>query len=86
VKKEWFSFLFEFWWTRTNLGGVTGEGIHTTRHVTHSPQTSVDYLKAALVEVSFDKVMERFGTFFLQDLDLEHAHILGSLKRTMWNA
>jgi hypothetical protein len=64
-------------------GGVTCEEINTRCHVPHSPQASVNYLKAAPVEVSFDKVMERFSTFFLQG----STHTcLGSLKRTMWNA
>ena len=58
-----------------NYGTITSLLMHMMRHVPHSPQASADYLKAALVEVSFDKVMERFGTFFLQDLDLEHAHM-----------
>jgi hypothetical protein len=49
--------------------------MHMKRHILHSSQASAGYLKAALVKVSFNKVMKRFGTFFLQDLDLEHAHM-----------
>jgi hypothetical protein len=38
------------------------------------------YLKIALVELSFDTTMERFSTFFLQDLDLEYIHMSKIIK------
>ena len=36
------------------------------------------YLRDALRELRYKKVMDRFGTFFLHNLDLEHA-ILGQV-------
>ena len=43
------------------------------RNVPHSPVAQTGYLRDALRDLHFDKVMDRFGTFFLHGLDLEKA-------------
>jgi len=59
-----------------NYGTITSVLMHMTRHIAHSPEASTGYLKDALQELRFYTVMERFGTFFLHEMDLEHATVL----------
>jgi hypothetical protein len=49
--------------------------MHLIRHVSHSPIAKLGFLRDALMAVRFDSVSKRFGMFFLQDLDIEHAFI-----------
>jgi hypothetical protein len=56
-----------------NYGTITSVLMHMTRHIAHSPVATEGYLKDALRELHFQTAMERFGTFFLHDMDLEHA-------------
>jgi len=45
--------------------------MHMLRNVPHSPVALTGYLRDALRDLHFDTVMDRFGTFFLHELDLE---------------
>jgi len=44
--------------------------MHMLRNIPHSPVAQTGYLRDALRDLHFDKVMDRFGTFFLHELDL----------------
>jgi hypothetical protein len=54
-----------------NYGTITGLLMHMLRNVPHSPVALTGYLRDALRDLHFDTVMDRFGTFFLHELDLE---------------
>ena len=54
-----------------NYGTITGLLMHMLRNVPHSPVAQTGYLRDALRDLHFDTVMDRFGTFFLHELDLE---------------
>src|ERR1700728_3314532 len=56
-----------------NYGTMTAVLMHMIRHIPHSPVAQTGYLRDALRDLRFHEVMDRFGTFFLHDLDLEHA-------------
>jgi hypothetical protein len=56
-----------------NYGTITGLLMHMLRNIPHSPVAQTGYLRDALRDLHFDKVMDRFGTFFLHELDLEKA-------------
>ena len=56
-----------------NYGAITAVLMHMIRHIPHSPVAKTGYLRDALRDLRFHEVMERFGTFFLHDLDLDHA-------------
>jgi len=56
------------------------------RHIAHSPVAGTGYLRDALRELRFHKVMERFGTFFLHEMDLERAAVLRSTSKTATSA
>ncbi|KIM76118.1 hypothetical protein PILCRDRAFT_91756 [Piloderma croceum F 1598] len=59
-----------------NYGTITSVLMHMMQHIAHSPVASTGYLRDALRELRFHKVMERFGTFFLHEMDLEGAAVL----------
>ena len=61
-----------------NYGTATALLMHMLRNIPHSPLPQTTYLRDALRELRYEKVMDRFGTFFLHDLDLEHA-VLGQV-------
>src|ERR1700679_2189360 len=54
-----------------NYGTITSVLMHMMRHIPHAPVVKARYLKDALRDLYFNQVMERFGTFFLHDLDLQ---------------
>src|ERR1700734_2974196 len=58
-----------------NYGTITGLLMHMMRHIPHSPAPQTDYLKDALRDLHFMKKMDKFGTFFLHDLDLQKAFL-----------
>ena len=58
-----------------NYGTITGLLMHMMRHIPHSPAPQMDYLKDALRDLHFMKKMDKFGTFFLHDLDLQKAFL-----------
>jgi hypothetical protein len=47
-------------------------------NIPHCPVAQTRYLRNALRDVHYDKVMDKFGTFFLHKLDLEKAVLLQS--------
>src|ERR1700733_11057896 len=55
-----------------NYGTITSVLMHMLRHIPHSPAAQTGYLRDALRDLHFDKVMDKFGSFFLHDLDLEN--------------
>ena len=59
-----------------NYGTITSVLMHIMRHIAHLPVAGTGYLRDALRELRFHKVMERFGTFFLHEMDLERAAVL----------
>jgi hypothetical protein len=61
----------------SNYGTITALLAHMLQHIPHSPVAKTGYLRDALTELQFDKVMDQFGTFFLHNLDLENASLLG---------
>ena len=61
-----------------NYGMATALLMHMLCNIPHSPMDQTTYLRDALRELRYKKVMDRFGTFFLHNLDLEHA-ILGQV-------
>jgi len=60
-----------------NYGTITSVLMHMLRHILHSPVAKTGYLRDALRDLHFYKVMDGFGTFFMHDLDLENAVLLG---------
>lgn len=58
-----------------NYGIISCLIMHLIRHVCHSPIAKKGYLRDALEAVQFSTVAKRFGMFFLQTLDLEHAAV-----------
>ena len=60
-----------------NYGTVTSLLMHLMRLVDHSPIPMAPYLRDALMDSHYDQVVERFGMFFLHELDLEHGTIGG---------
>jgi len=54
-----------------NYGTIMGLLMHMLRNMPHSPVAQTGYLRDALRDLHFDMVMDRFGTFFLHELDLE---------------
>ena len=59
-----------------NYGTITALLMHMLRNIPHSPVARTGYLRDALRDVHYDKVMDEFGTFFLHELDLEKAVLL----------
>jgi hypothetical protein len=59
----------------SNYGTITAVLMHMLRHIPHSPPARTGYLRDALRDLHFEKVMDKFGTFFLHDLDLEEASL-----------
>jgi len=59
-----------------NYGTITSVLMHMLHHIPHSPAAQIGYLRDALRDLHFDKVMDKFGSFFLHDLDLENAILL----------
>jgi len=59
-----------------NYGTITSVLMHMTWHISHLPEASTVYLKNVLWELHFHTVMERFGTVFLHEMDMEHATVL----------
>ena len=47
--------------------------MHMLRNIPYSPITQTTYFRSALKELWYEKIIYRFRTFFLHDLDLEHA-------------
>jgi hypothetical protein len=64
-----------------NYGTITSVLMHMLRHIPHSPAAQTGYLRDALRDLHFDKVMDKFGSFFLHDLDLENV-ILPEVAQT----
>ena len=69
-------FLSEYW--PPNYGMATALLMHMLCNIPHSPMSQTTHLRDALKELQYKKVMDTFGTFFLHNLDLEHA-ILGQV-------
>ena len=59
-----------------NYGTIMALLMHMLRNIPHSPVARTGYLRDALRDVHYDKVMDEFGTFFLHELDLEKAVLL----------
>jgi hypothetical protein len=59
-----------------NYGTITSVLMHMMQYIPHSPMVKTEYLKDALRDLYFDQVMERFGTFFLHDLDLKRGTLI----------
>src|ERR1700739_3390375 len=53
-----------------NYGTMTALFMHLIRHVNHSPIAMAPYLRDTLHDLLFSENIERFGMFFLPDLDL----------------
>jgi len=56
-----------------NYGTIMAVLMHMLCHILHSPVAQTRYLRDALRDLQFYKVMDTFGTFFLHELDLEKA-------------
>jgi hypothetical protein len=52
-----------------------------THHIPHSLVAQTGYLHEALADLTFPQMMERFGNFFLHNLDLEHARLHRIMKK-----
>jgi hypothetical protein len=61
----------------SNYGTITAVLVHMLRQIPHSPVAKTSYLSDALRDLHFYKVMGKFGTFFLHELDLENASLPG---------
>ena len=68
--------LAKYW--PPNYGTATVLLMHMLHNILHSPMPQTTYLRDTWRELQYEKVMDRFGTFFLHNLDLEHA-ILGQV-------
>jgi len=60
-----------------NYGTVTSVLMHLIKLVNHTPIPMAPYLCDALKDLHYDQVVERFGMFFLHELDLRHGTIGG---------
>ena len=60
-----------------NYGTMTALFMHLIRHVNHCPIPMAPYLRDTLYDLLFDQNIERFGMFFISDLDLDNGDING---------
>src|SRR5258705_5461998 len=63
--------MYKSMYRLANYGTITGLLMHMLCNMPHSPVAQTSYLRDALRDFHFDMVMDRFGTFFLHELDLE---------------
>ncbi|KIM79874.1 hypothetical protein PILCRDRAFT_790708 [Piloderma croceum F 1598] len=61
--------------TKANLDNKDAVNSLMMRHIPYSPALQTDYLKDTLRDLHFKKKIDKFGTFFLHDLDLEKAFL-----------
>lgn len=60
-----------------NYGILTSVIMHLIRSVVITPVNTLSYLNAALIDLNFGPVIERFGMFFLHDLKIETGELEG---------
>lgn len=63
-----------------NYGILTSLIMHLMRYIVITPINKLSYLNAALIDVQFGPCIERFGMFFLHDIDLDNGVILPCLE------
>jgi hypothetical protein len=65
----------------SNYGIVTSLIMHLIRNIITTPINTHSYLNAALIDLNFGPCIERFGMFFLHDIDISNNIFLPGLEQ-----